>query len=136
MWIVSMLVLLALGALGVLSWLRVAKPALAVKLAPVEAFGGWIGAFGVLWGVWLLIGFLRALSVIAHAPLTVILAGVAAVAVTALSLILAMPVLKAFIPAGPAAGIGKLADRLAPFKVILGAICIGLAAWTLVGALR
>jgi len=133
MWIVSLLLLIALGLLGIASWLRQRKPDAAGPLAQLEGIGGWIGLVGLVWGLWSLLLWISAMGLLSAAPVLMIV-GLASVLVTiALSLILAMPTVKTL--AGSNAFTTKLdetAARLGPFKVILGAICLGLAAWTLV----
>ena len=133
MWIVSLLLLIALGLLGIASWLRHRKPDAAGPLAQLEGIGGWVGLVGLVWGVLLLVNWVLAIGALAAAPLMMIIALATALVITALSLILAMPTVKTL--AGSNDFTRKLeqtAAKFGPFKVILGAVCLGLAAWTLV----
>lgn len=133
MWIVSLLLLVALGVLGVASWLRQKKPDAAGPLAQLEAVGGWIGLVGLLWGIWALIGWISAIGVLSAAPVMMLVALATALAIIALSLILAMPTLKTLIGANDfTLKLEALSAKLGAFKVILGAVCLGLAAYSLI----
>lgn len=132
MWIVSLLLLIALGLLGIASWLRQRKPDSVGPLAQLEGIAGWVGLVGLIWGVLLLVNWVLSIGAMAAAPLMMIIALASAFTITALSLILAMPVVKTI--AGSNDFTRKLeqtAAKFGPFKVILGAVCLGLAAWTL-----
>ena len=133
MWIVSLLLLIALGLLGIASWLRQRQPDVSGPLAQLEGIAGWVGLVGLIWGVLLLVNWVLSIGAMAAAPLMMIIALASAFTITALSLILAMPVVKTI--AGSNDFTHKLeqtAAKFGPFKVILGAVCLGLAAWTLV----
>lgn len=133
MGIVSLVLLVALGLLGIASWLRQRKPDAAGPLAQLEGVGGWVGLVGLVWGVVALLQWVLAIGAMASAPLTMAVALASALAITALSLILAMPTVKAL--AGSNAftrNLEQTAAKFGPFKVILGAVCLGLAAWSLV----
>jgi hypothetical protein len=132
MWIVSLLILIALGILGIASWLKTQKPELAASLKPLEGVEGWVGVAGLVLGLWLLIAWIMALGVLAHAPVAMIIALGSALVMIALSLILAMPLLRSFLSGDASVKIGEVATKLAPFKVILGAICLGLALYSLI----
>lgn len=135
MWIVSLLLLIALGLLGIASWLRQRKPDAAGPLAQLEGVGGWVGLVGLVWGLWTLILWISALGVLASAPLMMIMGLASVLVMLALSLILAMPLVKQLAGSnGFTNALEQTAAKAGPFKVILGAICLGLAAWTLVVA--
>lgn len=133
MWIVSLLLLIALGLLGIASWLRQRAPQASGPLAQLESIGGWVGLVGLVWGLWSLLLWISAIGVLASAPLMMIVGLASVLAMLALSLILAMPMVKKL--AGSNDFTNKLeqtAAKCGPFKVILGAVCLGLAIWTLV----
>ncbi|MGE4072853.1 MAG: hypothetical protein AB7E72_16925 [Lysobacterales bacterium] len=125
--------LIALGLLGIASWLRQRQPKAAGPLAQLESVGGWIGLVGLIWGLFMLIRWISAIGALAAAPVMMIIALASAVSITALSLILAMPTVKTL--AGSNDFTRKLeqsAAKLGPFKVVLGAVCLGLAVVSLV----
>lgn len=131
--IVSLLLLIALGLLGIASWLRQRKPDAAGPLAQLEGIGGWVGLVGLVWGVVLLVNWVLAIGALAAAPLMMIIALASALTITALSLILAMPTVKSLAGSNDfTRKLDQTAVKFGPFKVILGAICLGLAAWSLV----
>ena len=133
MWIVSLLLLIALGLLGIASWLRQRKPDASGPLAQLEGIGGWVGLAGLVWGVLLLVNWVLSIGAMAVAPLMMIIALASAMVITTLSLILAMPMVKTLAGSnGFTRSLERTATTLGPFKVILGAVCLGLAAWTLV----
>jgi len=133
MWIISLLMLLALGLLGIASWLRQRNPAAAGPLAQLEGVGGWIGLVGLIWGIWSLVLWISAIGFLSSAPLMMIVGLLSTLAIIALSLILAIPVVKALAGSGGFANtLEQTATTLGPFKVILGAICLALAALTLI----
>ena len=131
--IVSLLLLIALGLLGIASWLRQRKPDAAGPLAQLEGIGGWVGLVGLVWGVVLLVHSWLAIGALAAAPLMLLIALASALTITALSLILAMPTVKTLAGSNDfTRKLDQTAVKFGPFKVILGAICLGLAAWSLV----
>jgi hypothetical protein len=133
MWIIGLVILIAVGTLGIASWLKTAKPEIGSKLAPLLAVEGWVGIAGLAWGLVALVQWLLAIGALAAAPLMMIIALASSLVLIALSLILGMGQLRTL--AGNNAmtvRLGEVADRLAAFKVVLGAVCLGLAAWTLV----
>lgn len=137
MWIVSLLLLVALGLLGIASQLRQRAPGLAGPLSRLESVGGWVGLVGLVWGLWTLVLWISALGVLASAPVMMIVGLVSVLAMLALSLILAMPMVRKLAGSnGFTDNLERTAAKAGPFKVILGAICLALAVWTLVIAVR
>jgi hypothetical protein len=137
MWIVSFLLLIALGLLGIASWLRQRTPGAAGPLAQLESIGGWVGVVGLVWGLWTLIMWISAIGILASAPLMMIMGLVSVLVMLALSLILAMPLVKKLAGSnGFTNNLEQTAAKAGPFKVILGAVCLAMAVWTLVIALR
>jgi hypothetical protein len=126
--IFGLVMLIALGLLGVASWLRQRNPQAAGPLAQLEGVAGWIGLVGLVWGVFMLIQWISAIGALAAAPVMMIIALASAVSITALSLILAMPTVKTLAGSnGFTVKLEQTAAKLGPFKVILGAVCLGLA---------
>lgn len=133
MWIVSLLLLVALGVLGVASWLRQKKPEVAGPLAQLEGVGGWVGLVGLVWGLISVFSVLTALSAFSAAPMLMTVALVSALVIVALSLILAMPTLKTLAGSNPfTLKLETLSTQLAGFKMMLGAVCLGLAGYSVV----
>lgn len=134
MGMIGLLVLVALGVLGVASWLRLRKPETAGLLAALESVGGWVGLVGLLWGVFGLVQWIGAIGALSAAPLAMGIALLTVLATLSLSLILAMPTVKTLAGSnGFTLALDQAAGRLVAFKLILGFICLGLAAWSLVG---
>lgn len=134
MGMVGLVMLLALGALGVASWLRLRKPETAGPLAALESIGGWVGLVGLLWGVFGLVQWIGAIGALSTAPLAMGIALLTVLATISLSLILAMPTVKSLAGSnGLTLALDQAASRLGGFKLILGFTCLGLAAWSLVG---
>ncbi len=71
MWIVGLLMLVALGVLGVASWLKSKKPEAAGPLAQLEGVSGWVGLVGLVWGVFGLIQWIGAMGAISVAPVMI-----------------------------------------------------------------
>ncbi len=133
MGIVGLIMLIALGLLGIASWLRQRKPEAAGPLAQLESVGGWIGLVGLVWGVFMLIQWIGAIGALAAAPLMMAIALASAISITALSLILAMPTVKTLAGSnGFTVKLEQTAAKLGPFKVFLGTVCLGLAVFSLV----
>lgn len=130
---VNFVILVLLGLLGIASWLRQRQPSAGQPLGQLEAVGGWLGLFGLVWGAYLLI---RALSwigtMLRFAPVHWIVLVATAVVILALSLILAAPTLRALAGSnGFTRGVDGVAAKLAPLRVGLGVACLVLAAWSL-----
>jgi hypothetical protein len=133
MWLIGLIVLIALGLLGIASSLRASQPQLAGPLKQLESIEGWVGVVGLVWGLIGLLQWLLAIGLLAVAPLTMLIGLASLLVIIALSLILAMPLLKTLMGANAAtSAMSDTAKRLAPFKVILGAICLAFALYTIV----
>ena len=137
MWLVSLIMLILLGVLGIASWLRGRQPNLGGQLGQLESVSGWIGLVGLVWGIVLLLRWLSSIQFFSYAPGFVLIALAVALVVTALSLILALPQLKTLFGSNDFTNkLGDLAGKLGPYKVGLGFACLVLALYTLLGALR
>ncbi len=133
MWIVGLLMLVALGVLGVASWLKSTRPEAAGPLAQLEGVSGWVGLVGLVWGVFGLIQWIGAMGAISVAPVMMLVALASALSIIALSLILAMPTVKTLAGSnGFTVALEQTAGKLGPFKMVLGFVCLGLAVWSLV----
>lgn len=131
--IVNLVLLVALGLLGVASYLRSRNPQADGPLAQLEGVGGWIGLVGVVIGVVRIVQWILAISLLGSAPVLMAIWLISGIAIAALGLILAMPVLKSLIGTNPfTLKLEALAAQLSGFKVVLGAICLGLAVLSLV----
>jgi hypothetical protein len=130
---VTLALLILLGILGIAALLREKNANLAGPLGQLQAVEGWIGLVGLIWG---LIGILHLLSLMgafSYAPFAFLMGFVTQLVVIALSLILSVPALKTLIGEnGFTKGLADLSSKLAPFKAILGVVCLVLAVWTIV----
>lgn len=129
----SFVLLVLLGLLGIAGWLKQRQPSAGEPLGQLEAVGGWIGLFGLLWGLFLLI---RALSwigtMLRYAAGHWIVLVLTALIIIALSLVLAAPTLRALAGSnGFTSAVDRMAAKLAPHRAALGATCLVLAAWSL-----
>lgn len=133
MWLIDIVLLLLLGILGIASWLRGTQPKLAAQLSPLESVSGWIGLAGLVWGLILLLRWISAIGAFSFAPGPVLIALIVALVVCALSLILALPVLRQLFGSNDFTNrMATLAGRLGPYKVALGFACLVLALYAIV----
>ena len=133
MWLIDLILLILLGVLGIASWLKGTQPKVGAHLAPLEGISGWIGLAGLIWGIILLLRWIAAISAFSLAPGSMLIALVVDLVIIALSLILALPVLRTLL--GSNDFTNKMADvagRLGPYKVGLGFACLVLALYSLV----
>jgi hypothetical protein len=133
MWLLTVLLLILIGLLGIAPWLKARRPDAANHLQPLEQFEGPIGAAGLVLGLLLLLRWLSRLGVMASAGamlVTLLTAGV----MIALSLILGLPLLRSMFGDGDFMNkVSRLVDRLLPYKIGLGFACFVLALYSLVG---
>jgi uncharacterized sodium:solute symporter family permease YidK len=128
--------LIVLGVLGIASWLKSRRSDLNGPIGQLEAFEGWIGIAGLVWGIILLLRWLAASSVVGLSPGAWLIALVVALVITALSLLLAMSQLRALFGANDFTNsLARVADRVGPFKIALGFACLILALYQLLGML-
>jgi hypothetical protein len=133
MWLLDLVLLILLGILGIASWLKTRQPKLGGQLGPLESVSGWIGLVGLIWGVILLLRWIGAVGAFNFAPGMMLIALAVALVVTALSLILALPVLRSLLGSNDFTNkMAQLADKLGPYKVGLGFACLLLALYSLV----
>lgn len=131
MWFVTLILLILLGVLGIAGWLKARRPDVGQHLQPIEQFEGWIGAAGLVWGLLLLLRWLSAIGMM-HLGGAALILLLTALIVLALSLILAMPLLRSMFGNGNfIAKLAQLVDRLLPYKVGLGFACLVLALYSL-----
>ena len=133
MWLIDLILLILLGILGIASWLRSTQPKLGAQLGPLENVGGWIGLAGLVWGIILLLRWIAAIGAFSFAPGMMLIALLDALIICALSLILALPVLRSLLGSNDFTNnMANLAGRLGPYKVGLGFACLVLALYALV----
>jgi hypothetical protein len=131
--ILNLVVMILLGLLGIAGWLRARQPTAAGALAQLESVGGWIGLVGIFWGLWMVINFIRYIGVLSAAPLAMTLVIVGAVAVLGLSIILSANTLQQLLGRnGFTNKLAEIATQLNAFKLILGVVCLAVAAISLV----
>lgn len=132
MWFVTLVLLVLLGLLGIAGWLKARRPDTGSHLAPIEQFEGWIGGAGLVWGILLLLRWISMIGVLAAAGGAMLVMLLTALVVIALSLILALPLLRSMFGEGDfMQKIVRLSDRLVPYKVGLGFACLVLALYSL-----
>lgn len=135
MWFLDFIVLVVLGLLGISAWLKNQQPKVSGQIGKLEAFEGWIGVAGLVWGIVLLLQWLSVglrydagMSLVALIIVLVILA---------MSLILAIGKLRVLF--GSNAFIDKLggfSTKLAPYRLGLGFACLFLALYMLFALAR
>ena len=131
--IVTLLLLILLGILGVSSWVRSRQPNAGAQLEKLEQFGGWIGLVGLVWGIVMLLQWLQVLEYIRFAGSAVVLGLVMILVIISLSLILAMPVLRNLFGANNFTNkLTEFSGKLMPYKVGLGFACLVLAIYMIV----
>ena len=135
MWFLTLVLLVLLGLLGIADWLKARRPDVATHLQPVEQFEGFIGAAGLVWGILLLLRWLSRLGV-TYSSGAMLVSLLTALIVIALSLILALPLLRSMFGEGEfMAKVARLTDRLLPYKIGLGFSCLVLALYGLLNHL-
>ena len=131
--LVTLVLLILLGILGIAALLREKNANLAGPLNQLQSVEGWIGLVGLIWGIIGVLHLLSALSLLRYAPFAFIVGLITQLVVIALSLILSVPALKTLIGEnGFTRGLADASAKLAPFKAILGVVCLVLALWLLV----
>ena len=131
MWFLTLILLVLLGLLGIADWLKSQRPDAARHLQPIEQFGGYIGAAGLVWGLLLLLRWLSRLGVMLSSG-AMLVSLLTSLVVIALSLILALPLLRSMFGEGEfMAKVARLTDRLLPYKLGLGFSCLVLALYSL-----
>ena len=131
--IVTLLLLILLGILGISSWVKSRQPNAGTQLAKLEQFEGWIGLVGLVWGIVMLLRWLSVLEYIQYFFGAAIVGLLEILVVIALSLILALPLLRSLF--GTNNFTNKLTEfsaKLMPYKVGLGFACLVLAIYSLV----
>ena len=132
MWFLTLILLVLLGLLGIMDWLKARNPDAARHLQPLEQFESVIGTAGLVWGILLVLRWLSRLGVNFLSG-GMLVALVTAAAVVALSLILALPMLRSmFGESDFMAKVARTVDRLLPYKLGLGIACLVLALFMLV----
>jgi hypothetical protein len=133
MWLIDLILLILLGLLGIAAWLKSQQPKLGGQLGALEGVSGWIGLAGLIWGIILLLRWIGAIGAFSFAPGMMLIALAVALVICALSLILALPVLRQLLGSNDFTNrMADLAGKLGPYKVGLGFACLLLAAYSLV----
>lgn len=134
MWLLTLVLLILLGLLGIAGWLKAQRPDAGRTLQPLEQFEGWIGVVGLVWGLLLLLRWLSALGVMDAPSGAMLVALLTSLVVIALSLILALPLLRSMFGSGDfMTRVSRLTDRVLPYKIGLGFACFVLALYSLLG---
>ncbi|MGA9341882.1 MAG: hypothetical protein WBV61_06060 [Rhodanobacteraceae bacterium] len=135
MWLLSLILLILLGLLGISSWLKIRRPGVDDHLRPLESVEGWIGLIGLIWGLFLLLRWIAGLGALRFAPGLMLLALITALVIAATGLIIAMPLLRSLIGSNRFTGsLEELTAKLMPYKVGLGFACLALALYSLLNA--
>lgn len=134
MWLVNVILLILLGVLGISSWLKTQQPKIGPQLGKLEAVEGWVGVVGLVWGIVMLLQWLTvASSILRYSPGFGLVSLITILVIMALSLILALPVLRTLFGSNDFTGkLGQLTSKLAPYKIGLGFSCLVLAIYTLI----
>lgn len=134
MWLLTFVLLVLLGVLGIAPWLKARRPDTGRHLQALEQFEGWIGAAGLVWGLLLLLRWLSAIGLMVGAAGAMLVMLLTALVVIALSLILALPLLRSMFGEGSfMAKVSGLTERLLPYKIGLGFACLVLALYSVLG---
>ncbi|HJT98500.1 MAG TPA: hypothetical protein VJ696_09315 [Rhodanobacteraceae bacterium] len=134
MWLLTLVLLILLGLLGIADWLKARRPDSARHLQPIEQYEGLIGAAGLVWGLLLLLRWLSALGMLRVAGGAMLVTLLTALVMLALSLVVALPLLRSMFGDGDfMARVARLAERIAPYRIGLGFACFVLALYSLVG---
>lgn len=132
-WLLTFVLLILLGLLGIAGWLKAQRPDAGRRLQPIEQFEGWIGAAGLVWGLLLLLHWLSALGMM-YSSGAMLVTLLTALVMIALSLILALPLLRSMFGSGDfMTRVARVGDRVLPYKIGLGFACFVLALYSLVG---
>lgn len=133
----TFVLLVLLGLLGIASWLKRRQPGAGDALSSLESVAGWIGLVGLIWSIVLFVRALQLMDVLMRfAFFHWLMLLLSALVIFALSLILAAPVLRQLLGAnGFTDALNRLAAKFAPHRVVLGFVCLGLAAWGLINYL-
>ena len=130
--LIHLVVLILLGLLGIASWLKGRQPNLGGQIGQLESIGGWVGLVGLVWGIVMLLQTLQMMGYIGLAPGAVLISLVSSLIVIALSLILALPILRKLFGANDFTNkLGDLAGKLGAYKIGLGFACLVLALYSL-----
>jgi hypothetical protein len=132
MWIVSLLLLIVLGVLGIASAVRGKRPELDGALRQLEGVEAWIGVVGFAWALLGIVQWVLAIGALAAAPVAMLIGLASLAVILALSLLLALPLLRGWVGAAQGAKLAEASAKLAPFKTTLGALCLVSAAYSLV----
>ena len=131
--IVSLIILILLGILGISSWVKSRRPSAGPQLAKLESFEGWIGLVGLIWGIVMLLQWLQALGYLGYALGAAIIGLVSILVIISLSLILALPLLRSLFGSNNfTSKLNELGGKLGPYKVGLGFACLVLALYMIV----
>jgi len=133
MWLVNLILLILLGLLGIASWLKSHQPKVSAQLGKLESAQGWVGLVGLVWGIVMLLQWLAVVSsIFRYAPGLGLIGLVTILVILALSLLLALPVLRHLFGSNDfTTKLGQLTTKLAPYKIGLGFACLVLALYTL-----
>lgn len=132
MWFLTLILLVLLGLLGIMDWLKARNPDTARQLQPLEQFETVIGTVGLVWGILLLLRWLQFFGANFFSGGTLVRL-MTALVVCALSLILALPMLRSMFGDGDfMAKVARLVDKLLPYKLGLGIACLVLSLFMLV----
>lgn len=132
MWLVNLILLILLGLLGIAAWLKSRQPKLSPQLGKLESVEGWVGVVGLVWGIVMLLQWLSAIGVLSIAPGPMLIHLVIVLVIVALSLILALPVLRSLFGSNDFTNkLAQLTTKLAPYKMGLGFACLVLAVYSL-----
>jgi hypothetical protein len=119
-----------LGVLAASNLIIAKKPDAEQLIGKIAPYQGWIGAISAVWGIFGILGCVRAIGWMSAAPVYWLSWLADSILLCCLGLLLGVGVFKSFIKNPTAqANMDKLIAKLAPFQGTLGLIAIGLGAW-------
>jgi hypothetical protein len=133
MWLLTFLLLALLGLLGIADWLKARNPDTGRHLQPLEQFEGLIGVAGLVWAILLVLRWLMHIGADYFLSGVMLIGLLNAAVIFALSLILSLPMLRSmFGESDFMAKLGRVVEKLLPYKLGLGIACLVLALFMLV----
>lgn len=138
MWIITVIILLLGGVLGAANLIVAKKPDARAQIDKLTPYQGWIGVVLLLWGIWDIIGVLRAAGIISMAPVWWVIYLVTALTELGLGFLLGYTLISKYVLSGSPEATAKgetLRLKLAIYQGPLGVVAIALAilftVWTL-----
>lgn len=125
---VTIILLLLVGVLGVAGFIQSKNADAAKFLEPIQKFEGWIGVVALIWGLYGAInGLLNIGTGLKYVPFYWMVGMVGALTLVGLGFLFALPMIKSVVNSDVDAKLDNMAAKLAPAKMGLGFVAIGVA---------